>query len=250
MTTRTLADFLNAAGVKVAAAQSATQPSKKADVAQTVSTATTDASSQPAAEPVGGKAPRKTNQEPAVQDTKNAAQLWLAEHGVDVKDAKVAEALVAQQLKIAEAQKFAELEKLAEEERCRGAIFYQGMVKESTAMQLALGQCDLKTAELTAVLTGVPLDAIVKRAEEMAAAVGYPAFVGTDLGRAARTNDSRLMQAAAQNGNTTAFYPEAVGETRQPVAGQDENTMRFVDVWTLPGNPGLNNGQAVDQGKG
>lgn len=265
---RNLADFLTAAGVKVAAAPTTTPAAapaakpavaktaaakpaaKKAEAAQTESTATSDASTQAATEPAGGKTPRETCETPATQDTgKTAAQKWLAEHGVIIEDAKLAEQMFAREQKIAEVAKFAELEKMAEEERARGAIFYQGMVKESTAMRLAFGHADIKEAELVSRAIGIPTEALIKRAEELAAAVGSPALVGTDMGRAARTDDSRVLQAAAQNGNTTGFTPEAVGETRPAVSGQDEKTMRFVDIWTLPGNPGLNHGQAVDQGK-
>lgn len=273
MSTRTLAEFLGAAGVKLAAApatpaaeaapaapaktaakapaKAAAAPAKKAEAAQTQSTTNSDASSQASTEPAGGKTPRETSVAAPAQDTgKTAAQKWLAENGVIVEDAKVAEALFSQQQKLAEMERRAELEKMAEEERCRGAIFYQGMQREAVARALALGECDMKVAEVEARLQGIPVASIVKRAEELAAAVGSPALIGTDMGRAARTNDSRVMAAAEQNGNTTGFTPEAVGETRPPVSGQDEKTMRFVDVWTLPGNPGLSHGQAVDQGKG
>jgi hypothetical protein len=251
---RNLADFLQAAGVKTAAASTTTTPAAPAPAApaapaKTAAKAPAKPVEQPkAAEQKPVEQPKAAAAAPAIEKT--AAQKWLAEHGVVVEDAKVAETLYQQQSKIAEMNRYAELEKLAEEERARGAIFYQGMVKESTAMQLALGQADIKTAELTARLVGVPTAAIVKRAEELAAAVGQPALVGTDLGRAARTTDSAMLQAGERNENTTDFQPEAASGTRAPVSGQDEKTMRFVDVWTLPGNPGLNHGQAVDQGKG
>jgi len=258
---RNLADYLNAAGIKVAAAPSTTPvvaaPSKvaakvekKADVTAKAVASTSDASSQPSTEPTAGKKPRETNESAAVQDTgKTAAQIWLAERGVDCKDAKTAEFLLAQQVKMAEEEKYAEMEKNAEELRSQGAIMLHGMQKESAAQQFACGEIDINAVSKLASMIFVSPASIVKRAEEIAAAVGTPALVGTDLGRAARTNDSRTMSAAEQNGNTTSFQPEAAGETRAPVSGQDAKTMRFVDIWNLPGNPGLNHGQAVDQGK-
>ena len=254
---RTLADFLNAAGVKIAAAP--TTPAKPAKTAAAVKkadeTAKTkvesgDGASQPATEPAGGKTPRTTAEQAETQDTgKTAAQQWLAHHGVLVQDAKVAEVLFAQQCKIAEQEKFAELEKTAEELRAQGALVFHGFMKEAAAMSLVTGEGDVKTAGVTASLLQVPVESIIKRAEEIAAAVGHPALVGTDLGRAARVDDSRTMQAAAQNGATTEFKVEGQEGTRQPVSGQDAKTERFVDVWTLPGNPGLSHGQAVDQGR-
>jgi hypothetical protein len=45
------------------------------------------------------------------------------------------------------------------------------------------------------------------------------------------------------------YEPEGAAGTRQPVTGQDEKLVRFTDVYTLPGNAGVNLGMQVDQGK-
>ena len=254
MAPKSLNDILNVAGVKVAAAAPAApakpQVTKKANAPAAVESTAGDASSQAATEPAGGKKPRDKATEAPAQDTgKTAAQVWLSQNGIDCKDAKVAEYLVGLEQEKQAQVKMAELEKLAEEERCRGAIFYHGMRKEATAFGLVTGEVDVKTAELEARLLGIHPEAIIKRANELAAAVGHPALVGTDMGRAARVDDSRTMQAAAVNGATTQFQPEGAAGTRQPVSGQDEKTRRFVDEYVLPGNPGLSLGQSVDQGK-
>jgi hypothetical protein len=261
----TLNQLLKTAGVSVAA----TEPTKTAaTAAKPVSKTAGDAAahgpngkptpvkakddaSQPNAVVDGGHKPRATKDEAEKQDTgKTAEQIWLSQHGVDVKDVKVAEMLFAQQVKIAEQEKFAELEKFATEERCRGVLQYHGQMIEQAAIGLATGQGDYKTAEYVSAITRVPLTTITKRAEEIAGALPHAALVGGDLGRAARVNDSRTLQAAEENGATTIFRPDGEAGTRAPVTGQDEKTLRFVDKYVLPGNPGLNNGQAVDQGKG
>jgi len=251
---RTLTDFLNSAGLKTAAATTTKKAAaKRADHSDVAS----DDNSQPTTEPEGGKDPRETHMESETQDTGKEASLtlaqkWLRENGVFVQDTKKAEFLFAQQMKLAELEKFSELEKFAEEERCRGAIFYQGMVKESTALRAALNQATVDDVCKVAYAMGIDPEHILKRAEEMAAAVhsADPALVGDHLGTAARVDSSHTTQAADENGATTSFRPAAVGQTRTPVSGDDPKLFRFTDIWTLPGNPGLNLGQAVDQGKG
>lgn len=272
-TPKTIADYLAAAGVKIAASP-APPPAPPSPPAQqkTAARGTRSASNSKVAADEGDERSKDTRKDErddlddrasrsedkdsekkeersTGSEAKTAAQLWLEDQGIIVRDPAVAEYVAAATAKQAEYVKMSELEKLAEEERARGAIFYQGMVKESMAMQLALRQASLEQAKIAARLIGVPVESIVKRAEQLAAAVGEPALVGTDLGRAARENDSQTMAAASQNDNTTTYVPEAAQGTRAPVRGQDERTLRFIDVWTLPGNPGLNHGQRVDLGQ-
>ena len=78
-----------------------------------------------------------------------------------------------------------------------------------------------------------------------------PALVGGMLGSAARTDSSKVMGAAERNGSTTETRDiEAISGTRGAVSGSgDDKLKRFTDVATLPGNPGVNHGQVVDQGK-
>jgi len=277
MGTRTLSDFLAANGLKTAAAPAAAAaPAKAAAAAPSKTTpakvaaapaaapvkkaedatATAGSSAQATTEPAGGhELPKKSTDAPA-QDTgksaeKTAAQKWLEERGITVADPKVAEAMVQGAAKTAEANKVAYLEKRAEEERLRGALFYQGMVRESCAYKLASGEMSLQEAAAVAPTTGCDVSVIVKRAEQLQAAVSSPALIGGLLGTAAKTDVSAVTQVADQNANTSTTRDiEAIEGTRKGTSGIDEKVLRFVDVWTLPNNPGLNHGQAVDQGKG
>lgn len=187
---------------------------------------------------------------------KTAEQNWLAHRGVFITDAATAKTVYDQNVKVAEANKQAELEKNAEEERLRGVLQFQGQCSESAAMQLAMGEATVHDAMKVAALTGIPFQRILDRAAELKgklaaleSAVPSPALVDGLLGSAARTNSSQVMEAAERNGATTEATNDAVAQTRGPVSGQDEKLVRFDSVVTLPGNPGLNNGQRVDQGK-
>jgi hypothetical protein len=265
---KTLEAFLKTAGVNTGSEAAPAKPQTKtaAPAPATAAPAAKVATAKPAAKP-----PVKTAEEakkdemekkPEGDDDKKKkeeektssltdAQKWLADNGVTVADPKVAEALFEQQVKIAEMTKQAEMEKMAEEQRALGQIFYQGMVKESTALRLVTGQATLDDVKKIAYALGMDPNDFVKRAMEMEAAVrsSDPALIGNDLGRAARHDDSASMQAAEAANHTPAFTPEGVAGMRQGVRGQDEKTMRFTEAWTLPGNPGLNHGQVVDQGK-
>jgi hypothetical protein len=57
----------------------------------------------------------------------------------------------------------------AAEERARGAIFYQGMIGEQTAWKIASGEATVKEAAVVAAGLGVPVDGILKRAEQLQA---------------------------------------------------------------------------------
>jgi hypothetical protein len=207
------------------------------------------------------KAEEKKEEGKKVEETKGAAveydpacittaqQQWLLERGVVVPDAKTAEILFNQQLVQGEQVKMAELETLAEEERCKGALQYHGMLKESTAMRLAEGEATAEDVVKVASWIGIAPAEIVKRAEQLAAAATSPALVDGHLGTAARIT-SAVQAAAEHNNNTTEFSPEAASGTRGPVSTQDEKLFRFTDTFVLPGNPGLNYGMTVNQGKG
>jgi hypothetical protein len=283
---RTLNEFLSQAGVKVAAASPAATSTATTDAGKTAAAATpakapaavaktagkeTIPASQPSkGEAAGGHKPREEKTEKEVQDTgakggmsaaastpgksaavtKTAAQNALAQKGIVIEDAKVAEitynALVSQ----LEQEKQAELNKYASEMRAQGALMYQGMIQESTAWKLANGEAEVKEAQLVASVLQIPVDDIIKRAEQIGGAMTSPALVGGMLGSAARTDSSETMRAGERNGSTTETRGvEAISGTRGPVSGADDKLKRFTDVFTLPGNPGLNHGQVVDQGK-
>ena len=284
---RTLNEFLSQAGVKVAAASPAAAASA-APAAAAAAAPTKTASAKPAAaaapakvaggdippsqpskgEAAGGHKTREKKTEMEAQDTgahggdtaaastkgaavtKTAAQNALARKGIVIEDAKVAQitydALVAQQ----EQEKSAELHKFASEMRAQGALMYQGMIQESTAWKLANGEAEVKEAQLVAAVLQIPVDDIIKRAEQIGGAMTSPALVGGMLGSAARTDSSETMRASERNGSTTETRGvEAIAGTRGPVSGADDKLKRFTDVFTLPGSPGLNHGQVVDQGK-
>lgn len=273
-----------------AAPQQPKQAAAPAKPAQPKQAADTSAASQPShGEAPGGHKPRQDHTDAEVQDTgatggqtaaqaapakeaqveagqvlydrsliKTAAQEWCLEQGMLVPDEKVAERLFNESQMAEQAQqKQAEAEKRAMLEE-QGKILFQGMLKESAAYELARGEMTLEDATKVARYLGCGLDGLCKEAREIkqamtdveVAAVPNDIFFAGQKGMAARTGSSRVLQAAAQNGATTEFEPEAVGGTRQPAHGPDENTRRFVDTATMPGNPGLNHGQEVDQGKG
>lgn len=185
---------------------------------------------------------------------KTAAQQKLAAAGIFILDPHAAEATFNAHVERHAAAKTAELEDLATEARARGALQYHGMVAESTAMRLAAGLCDINETCKVAAMIGVDPRSIVKRAEAMQfdverASQPGPALVGGNLGTAARQSSSRTMEAAGEARETVNYEPEGAAGTRQPVSGPDEKLVRFTDVYTLPGNPGLNLGMQVDQGK-
>lgn len=258
MSTRTLSDFLAQNGLKTASAPaaapaktSAAKPAAAPVKKSADETAGKGSASQPTTEPADGhKLPNKVTEAPAQDTGKTAAQIWLSQRGIDVADPNVAQSMVQGAAKTAEATKFAYLEKRAEEERLRGALFYQGMVRESTAYKLASGEMSIQEVALVAPTTGCDVHEIIKRAEQLQAAMSSPALIGGLLGSAAKTDVSAVTQVAEQNGNTSTTRDiEAIEGTRKPSTGMDEKVLRFVDVWTLPNSPGLNHGQAVDQGK-
>lgn len=257
----TLAEYLKIAGVQVAPAKTAAKK-EPATAPETPPAPPAGAcNGKNPAEPAGGKKPQEPN-EPPTQDTgerkkamidpvflQTEEQRWLASNGVFIGDTKVASIVYAQQAAAYEQAKTAEVEKLATELRSQGALMYHGMLNESTAMRMADGQATIQDACKTAAWTGVDVASIIKRAELLQAAMPHPALVDGQLGAAARPS-SRAQQAAETSRNTVEFEPEAAAGTRQPVVGQDEKLTRFTDVMTLPGNPGLNHGMSVDQGRG
>lgn len=186
---------------------------------------------------------------------KTAAQRKLASIGVICLNAAEAESVMQAKIAQAEQVKAAQLEKLAQEERFKGALQYDGMALRGAALRLANDQITIEDVTKLANQLGVPVEEIIKSAEalkrdgERASAPG-PALVGGNLGSAARPSSSRVLEAAGETRETVGFEPEAVAGTRQPTTGTDEKLIRFTDVYTLPGNPGLDKGQVVDQGKG
>jgi len=282
---RNLNDFLKQAGVAVAGAQPAAvapattttaAPAKTAAAATPAKTAAPAAkvadiaASQPSkGEAGGGHKPREKKVESEAQDTgatggdtaaastkgaavtKTATQITLEKKGIIIPDAKTAEAVYGELVKQAELEKKAELEKFASEMRAQGALIYQGMCIESTAIKLATGEATIDEARAVAQICGVGVDGIVKRAEQIGGAMSSPALVGGMLGSAARTDSSKVMAAGERNGSTTETRDiEAISGTRGAVSGSgDDKLKRFTDVATMPGNPGVNHGQVVDQGK-
>jgi len=275
---KTLAEFLKVAGVSVAASVTPAAPAKTAETpalkTEVPASAKTAEASAPVKETGKGrpgvvnapkgegtmpasdatpKTPRETAKKAAVQYDPNVIttleQKWLLEQGIVVPDAKTAEIIYKQQVAIEEQQKMAEFEALAENERAKGALQYHGMLQESAAMRFSEGLMGLNEVVKVANWTGVNPQQIVKRAEQLVAANPAPALVDGHLGTAARIT-SAVQAAAEANANTTQFQPEAVSGTRAPAIGDDEKLKRFTEVVTLPGNPGLNHGQQVDQGKG
>lgn len=183
-------------------------------------------------------------------ETATQEQIWLAQRGVPVADPKTAALLYSREVKIAENQKTAEMYKNAEEMRNQGALLYHGLMRESAAMQYANGEINGLDVMKVASMIGIDPNSIVKRAEAIAAQMPRPALVGDQLGLAARPDSSATQAAAEHNGATTLYQPDAVRGTRAPTTGMDPALTRFQDAMTLPGNPGLNYGMTVDQGKG
>lgn len=190
---------------------------------------------------------------------KTAAQKELLEvHGILVPDAKVA-AVTLEALQAQEATKAAAAEQAKKAEiDALGSSIYDAMTKRATAMQLAFGEIDLQTAAKTAAALGADLNAIVTSAREMVknaspdgsgAATGHDVFFAGQLGSAARSV-SESQRAAGDGTATEEYHVEGERGTRGPVQGPDENTTKMVDSATIPGNPGLNHSQRVDQGKG
>jgi hypothetical protein len=261
---RTLNDYLTQAGVKLAAKADAPAAPEKtaAPAAKTAAPAKTVAApakvadiapAMPTTEAGDGHKPRVKKTDAEAHDTgKTAAQVALESRGIVVADEKIAEALHQDFLKKAEAEKRAELQKLAAEERARGALLYQGMIAENTAWNLATKEASLADAAQVAAGLGIELADIVKRAEQIGGAMTSPALVGGMLGSAARTDNSVVMRKGEETKEQVETRDvEAIAGTRAPATGNaDEKLKRFTDVATLPGNPGLNHGQAVDQGKG
>jgi hypothetical protein len=272
---RTLSDFLEKAGVKLAspaaapvadagktaAAVPATAPAK---TATPVKAAGEGKGTIPPAQPSVGEANkghkvRDEKNEHEAQDTgaagakaasKTAQQLDLERAGIVVSDPKLAADLHAELVKKAEADKRAAQAEKAAEVRAYGALIYQGMIQENTAWKLATGEASLDEAASVAKALGVSLEDIRKQAEQIGGALPSPALVGGNLGSAARVDNSVVMrkgEEAKQEIQTRDV--EAIGGTRAPVSGADDKLKKFTDVITLPGNPGLNHGQAVDQGK-
>ncbi len=291
---RSLNDFLNASGVKVAAAPAAPAtpaapaapaPAKTAVAAAPASAAPAKVAAgkatttQPDAAPAGGHKGRAVSGEssnsPEGQDTggaKHAAvqydpavivtpeQKWLITQDIVCPDQVKAAALYQSMVKTAEAEKRAELEKVAEEYRYQGALQYQGMVKESTALSYAFGEIPMNQVVKLAAAIGVDPNGIFERAGQIKAATqmfeGQDAaqpnrvLTGNNPATPARPASANVTTAAEQSGNTINFEPEASAGTRKAVSGSDEKLVRMTDTFTLPGNPGLNHGQQVDQGKG
>lgn len=188
---------------------------------------------------------------------KTAAQKALLERNILIPDEKVAEATWASiqaaeqaQAKQAAAQKQAELEH-------QGAMMYTGMMKQSAAVQLASGEIDLAGAYKAAALAGCDVNEILTKAAQIKkamadgayAAMPHDTFFAGQQGLAAR-NVSETQSAAGAGTATQEYHAEGEAGTRGPVEGPDEKTERMVDHVTLPGNPGVNHGQRVDQGKG
>lgn len=217
-----------------------------------------ESSHSPEAQDTGGAKHAAVQYDPAV--IKTAEQKWLLANDIVCADPDKAKVLYDSMAKTAEAEKMAELEKMAEEQRNIGALQYHGMVKESTAMRYAEGQATVQEVVKVAAWIGVPAESIVKRANEIksatpmfegqTAAQPNRALTGNHPATPARPESSATTQAAGQSGNTVPYEPEAVAGTRKATSGSDEKLTKFTDTMTLPGNPGLNHGQAVDQGKG
>jgi len=259
---RTLTDYLTAMSL-VPAKTAAAAPAAPAPAPEPAKAAAAPA---PAPAPAPATEPAKAAEapEPAVNPgqviydpnlIKTAAQKWCMENGMLIPDPRVAEAICAQHASQTKAAHLQAQEKVAEELRAQGTVLYHGMVKESCALQLASGEITLEQAAKLAAMIHVPLAAILERAKQAAtdcesAASANAVFFGSERGRAARSNDSQTLQAADRNNATTMYAPPALGGGREPVSGQDENSTRMTTPVTLPGNPGLNHGQTVEQGKG
>lgn len=286
--TRTLADYLKLAGVvttepaKTAAAAPAA-PAPTPAPAKTAAEGITPPSQPSRAEPAGGVTPRDDHTEPPKSNTggdsgdagdvtmknaeapvmydpaiiKTAEQKALLEMGILIPDEKLAHQIYQSKVAEYQAAKTAEQRKIAAQMEDLGKMQLHGMWKESCAMQVAEGEATLQDVMKIASLVGCDYKDILARAEQiqkvagqLAAATPHSAFFDDQLGSAARVSSSHVMQGAESNQNTTEFSPEATAGTRGPTQGLDEKLIRMTDTVTLPGNPGVNHGQKVDQGKG
>lgn len=245
---KSLTELLTDAGLKTAAAKPAPTPAK-----------TAAAPEPPKPAPVAPAEP-KVAAAPKIELTPaQEAMLKLA------SDPKVAEAFVAREQKLAEMSKTAELEKMAKEQEARGAIFADGIYKRSAVLDLAMGLATgaspqemqagyFKVAALCRML-GCNMADIIQPARHLAkqamldAADAGQALVSGQWGEGARPT-SATMQGAERNGSTSMVTPEGVPEGVQPTRGLQPEMLGFQDTVTIPGNPGLNHGQKVDQGKG
>lgn len=244
--TRKLGDLLKTAAVAAvpAAAAPVTAP------AAPVKTAAAPAAPVAAAPVKTARA--KVEYDPSI--IKTAAQLALLERGMLIPDEKIAEAhyalIYAQEQ---EAVKTAEQEKVAVLEE-QGKHLYRGMMKESAATELALGKTKIAEVSRLCGALQLNLDEVVKlarvkkaEADGAAAATGSDVLFSGDHGSAARPT-SEAQMAANRNGNTTEFTPAAVAGTRAPTS-TDPIAGGMSGSANLPGNPGLNHGQAVDGGR-
>jgi hypothetical protein len=248
--TPTLGDLLAMLGGTKTAAPVQPEPAKTAAPVK-VEPAKVEPAKVAAAEPA------KTETQPAKPAAqKTAAQLALAQQGVHVDDPAMAEAMYASAVKQAEAQKTAELQKFAAEMEARGALMYRGMQKEALAISVVEGEIqDPKDLVKLAAYVGLdPREILTLAREKRARADGAEAAMANDvffsgmLGSAARENASQFQQAANRAQSTVEFQPGV--EAKAPVSGPDAKLMGFTEAATIPGNPGLNNGQQVNQGKG
>jgi hypothetical protein len=247
-----LDSFLAENGViKTAAAAPATPAPKGAAPAKTAA----PGAAKPAAAPAktaAPAAPAKTEPQ-----AKTAAELFLAKEGLTddqkflgskgifIEDAKVAHALIQNEVRAQQQAKQAELAKFADEQRAVGALIWHGMVKESTAVKLAMREIGVQeAAAVVQYIPGVELADVIKRAEELQAASGGPMLLGDEPGRAARTSDSHTLSTADANDTTKGFQP---AEPPRPATAGGPDLVRMTSgPWNLPGNPGLNLGQAVN----
>lgn len=282
MQTRTLGEYLKIAGV-VTTPEPAQQPKQAAAAPAQRAPQPKQASvpanhDQPGTEPTDGRKPRDDSGEKETQDTggtntpekeenkgaqapvmydpniiKTAAQKALLDLGILVPDPQAAEALYRNKVAEVQATKKAHIDKMASEMEARGALMYHGWVKQATADGLARGEATMDDVYDSAALIGCSPEEILSLARQkhaqLTAARPASAFFRDQLGSGARVNSSHVMQASEANNNTTEFNPNATAGTRGPVEGPDERALRMTDTVTLPGNPGVNHGQKVDQGR-
>jgi hypothetical protein len=284
-TVRKLGDYLKVAGINVEPQE---EPAKKEAAAPEQPKQAAPATSQKDEAPAGGHKPQDKQHEAPAGDTgeqiadkvtksaqqegkiaagtvqydpaliKTAAQKWcLEELGALIPNEKTAQALYDEAVNRAKTAQAQEEAKLAAQLEAQGAAIYRGQVKESAAFQLANGDLSIADVCKVAAQVGCDVNEIVHKARELklaadgaAAAVTNDTFFSGALGTAARTGSSNTQQAAERNNNTTEYQVDAQAGTRPEQNGPNEKDMRFVDTATLPGNPGLNHGQSVDQGKG
>lgn len=256
----TIASVLKTAGVLSTTAPAA--PVKTAAPVAPAAPAAKVAAPAPAAkvaEPVKAPEARPAVQyDPAV--LKTAEQQALLKAGIVIPDEATAKMVFDQHQKVAQASKTAEQQAKVAELHARGAITLHGMTAESTAMELALAEKVASTDRLhvvkVAAMCGVTAQSIWNRASElrklaeMAAAQSGESWVTQQYGRGARNEDGNMLQHAEGQRQLQQFESDASAGTRQPKPFGGPEDTRFQDAATLPGNPGLNHGQVVNQGKG